>query len=112
MVFYIFILKLYRKKIKDKIINNESYRNEFFDYFLTPIFESNIIDDEMLQQVKLSLTLDQFKVLRATNTKGVTYKNLSDFINNIENINTSLIEAEEDKYTLNYSDIKQYIKTT
>ena len=33
-------------------------------------------------------------------------------INNIENINTSLIEAEEDKYTLNYSDIKQYIKTT
>lgn len=66
----------------------------------------------MLQQVKLSLTLDQFKVLRATNTKGVTYKNLSDFINNIENINTSLIEAEEDKYTLNYSDIKQYIKTT
>ena len=110
--FLYFYFKIIQKKIKDKIINNESYRNEFFDYFLTPIFESSIIDDEMLQQVKLSLTLDQFKVLRATNTKGVTYKNLSDFINNIENINTSLIEAEEDKYTLNYSDIKQYIKTT
>lgn len=107
-----FYSKNKQKKIKNKIKNNESYRNEFFDYFLIPIFENNIIDNEMLQQVKLSLTLDQFKVLKATNTKGITYKNLSDFINNIENINISLTEAEEDKYTLNYSDIKQYIKTT
>lgn len=64
----------------------------------------------MFQQVKLSLTLDQFNVLKATNTKGVTYKNLSDFINNIENINTSLIEAEEDKYALSSSYVNQYIK--
>ena len=107
-----FYSKNKQKKIKNKIKNNESYRNKFFDYFLIPIFENNIIDNEMLQQVKLSLTLDQFKVLKATNTKGITYKNLSDFINNIENINISLTEAEEDKYTLNYSDINQYIKTT
>lgn len=107
-----FYLKNTQKKIKNKIKNSESYRNEFFDYFLIPIFENNIIDNEMLQQVKLSLTLDQFKVLKATNTKGITYKNLSDFIHNIENINASLIEAEEDKYTLNHIDVKQYIKTT
>lgn len=107
-----FYLKNTQKKIKNKIKNSESYRNEFFDYFLIPIFENNIIDNEMLQQVKLSLTLDQFKVLKATNTKGITYKNLSDFIHNIENINASLIEAEEDKYTFNYSYIKKYIKTT
>lgn len=107
-----FYLKNTQKKIKNKIKNSESYRNEFFDYFLIPIFENNIIDNEMLQQVKLSLTLDQFKLLKATNTKGITYKNLSDFIHNIENINASLIEAEEDKYTLNHIDVKQYIKTT
>lgn len=107
-----FYLKNTQKKIKNKIKNSESYRNEFFDYFLIPIFENNIIDNEMLQQVKLSLTLDQFKVLKATNTKGITYKNLSDFIHNIENINASLIEAKEDKYTLNHIDVKQYIKTT
>lgn len=107
-----FYLKNTQKKIKNKIKNSESYRNEFFDYFLIPIFENNIIDNEMLQQVKLSLTLDQFKVLKATNTKGITYKNLSDFIHNIKNINASLIEAEEDKYTLNHIDVKQYIKTT
>lgn len=107
-----FYLKNTQKKIKNKIKNSESYRNEFFDYFLIPIFENNIIDNEMLQQVKLSLTLDQFKVLKATNTKSITYKNLSDFIHNIENINASLIEAEEDKYTLNHIDVKQYIKTT
>ena len=94
------------KRIIKKVEEDENERNEYLNYIIMPYFEKELISDEILTHIKLKLTLDQFKILKAMNKDGITYKGLSDFIENIKDIDSSIEESESEKYSLKYSDIK------
>lgn len=59
--------KAKEKIIIKKIEEDENERNEYLNYIIMPHFEKKLISDEMLQHIKLNLTLDQFKILKAMN---------------------------------------------
>lgn len=101
--------KAKEKSIIKKIEEDENERNEYLNYIIMPYFEKKLISDEILQHIKLNLTLDQFKILKAMNKDGITYKGLSDFLENIKDIDSSIKEAESEKYSLTHNDIKQYL---
>lgn len=101
--------KAKEKRIIKKIEEDENERNEYLNYIIMPHFEKELISDEILQHIKLNLTLDQFKILKAMNKDGITYKDLSDFLENIKDIDSSIEEAESEKYSLTHDDIKQYL---
>lgn len=98
--------KTKEKRIIKKVEEDENERNEYLNYIIMPYFEKELISDEILTHIKLKLTLDQFKILKAMNKDGITYKGLSDFIENIKDIDSSIEESESEKYSLKYSDIK------
>ncbi len=101
--------KAKEKRIIKKIEEDENERNEYLNYIIMPHFEKELISDEILQHIKLNLTIDQFKILKAMNKDGITYKGLSDFLENIKDIDSSIKEAESEKYSLTHDDIKQYL---
>ena len=82
--------KTKEKRIIKKVEEDENERNEYLNYIIMPYFEKELISDEILTHIKLKLTLDQFKILKAMNKDGITYKGLSDFIENIKDIDSSI----------------------
>ncbi len=104
--------KIKAKYIMNKCSKNDKFKNSMLNTLLLPDFLKNPISDKILQQLKLELNIDQFKALKVLSGTNITYENLTYFINNIQTIDFNIHEAEEDKYTLNHIDVKQYIKTT
>lgn len=96
--------------IETELKENIYFKKDFFDSYISPLFFKQEIDSEMNDILKLNLSLDQYKTIKLKNKSGITYKDVSNFINDIQHTNEILKEIEAEKYSVEYDNIKKEIQ--
>lgn len=97
--FFIFHQTSSKKSLFSKIKNNLSKKMGFHFNLLLDENKTRFskVSDKHLNQIKLSLTLDQYKALYIK-YPNPCYEDVINFLENIDDINASITHAEESKY--------------
>jgi len=92
-------LGIYQACNKNSFLNKleDKFNNKFNTKSLFDISRASKVREEHLNQIKLSLTLDQYKALHIK-YPNPSYEDVITFLDNIDDIDTAIINAEESKY--------------
>lgn len=100
ITFFIFYQIPYKKsswsKIQNKFYKKLDLKYSFSDKNKTRLSK---VSDEHLNQIKLSLTLDQYKALHIKHPNPC-YQDVINFLENIDEVNTAIAQAEESKHII------------
>lgn len=93
MLYLICYENSFLNKLENKI-NHKFNTESLFD-----ISRSSKVREEHLNQIKLSLTLDQYKALHIKYSNPC-YQDVINFLENIDEVNTAITQAEESKHII------------
>lgn len=93
MLYLICYENSFLNKLENKI-NHKFNTESLFD-----ISRSSKVREEHLNQIKLSLTLDQYKALHIKHPNP-RYQDVINFLENIDEVNTVIAQAEESKHII------------